>query len=42
MINIGIPSKSKLKKKILKNFSKNKLKTKTEKRERNLLRYIKG
>ena len=42
MINIGIPSKGRLRKDVLKMFSKNRLKLKSERGERDLLGYIKG
>ena len=42
MINIGIPSKGRLRKDVLKVFSKNKLKLKSERGERDLFGYIKG
>ena len=42
MINIGIPSKGRLRKDILKIFSKNNLQLKSERGERDLLGYIKG
>ena len=42
MIKIGIPSKGRLKKDILKIFSKNKLKLLSERGERDLFNYIKG
>ena len=42
MINIGIPSKGRLRKDVLKVFSKNKLKLLSERGERDLFGYIKG
>ena len=42
MINIGVPSKGRLRKDILKIFLKNKLQLKSERGERDLLGYIKG
>ena len=42
MINIGIPSKGRLRKDVLKVFSKNKLKLLSERGERDLFGYIKA
>ncbi len=42
MINIGIPSKGRLRKDVLKVFAKNKLKLLSERGERDLFGYIKG
>ena len=42
MIKIGIPSKGRLRKDVLKIFSKNKLKLQSERGERDLFGYIKG
>ena len=42
MINIGIPSKGRLRKDVLKIFSKKKLKLLSERGERDLFGYIKG
>ena len=42
MINIGIPSKGRLRKDVLKVFSKNKLKLLSERGERDLFGYVKG
>ena len=42
MIKIGIPSKGRLRKDVLKIFSKNKLKLLSERGERDLFGYIKG
>ena len=42
MINIGIPSKGRLRKDVLKVFSKKKLKLLSERGERDLFGYIKG
>ena len=42
MINIGIPSKGRLRKDILKIFSKNNLQLKPQKKERHQIGYIKG
>ena len=42
MINIGIPSKGRLRKDILKIFSKNNLQLKSERGERDLLGSVKG
>ena len=42
MINIGIPSKGRLRKDILKIFSKNNLKLRSDRGERDLLGYIQG
>ena len=42
MINIGIPSKGRLRKNVLKVFSKKKLKLLSERGERDLFGYIKG